>query len=325
MEDDLEYTLRKLPELMKKREKELERREEELRKLQARLETEYPNHGKSEDILSLNVGGTPITVFRRTLTQIGGSVLANNFGGRWDEKIKKDPEGRYFIDQDFNLFEPLVSYLRELSYQTDLTKFPKSPSFQDQNLQRKFNTMVDYYGMTLGVFPISCHVFDDENAHVADYPDIEITSNEKKTYCLLPKSESHGRLVNSFELVLGEHSTAQIGWADCESRSLVTEPVSGGHVGVGYANLSIAYDAVRGGIVESDNFTECPDVSVKEGTVIRCEDKGKVWKFDGEPKIAQESLWIPDIVTIPDMGTAGWIPCVTVKGTFRITHIELDF
>ena len=75
MDDELEAYLKKLPDLMKKKEKDLERREEELKKTEARLEEKYPNYGKESDVLDLNVGGAFISVLRRTLTQIEGSLL----------------------------------------------------------------------------------------------------------------------------------------------------------------------------------------------------------------------------------------------------------
>jgi hypothetical protein len=326
MDDDLEHTLKKLPELMKKREQELERREEELKKLKTRLEEEYPNHGEADDVLDLSIGGTPVTVLRRTLTQIDGSMLASKFSGRWDDSVTKDANGRFFIDQNFYLFEPLLDYLRELSCQTELTKFPRSPTFDDDNLQRKFNTMVDYYGMTLGVFPISCYRYDNGNKLVADYPFMEISSSEKTTYWLMPKDSSHGRNVKSYEISLGQHSTVQIGWAASRDMSTCTEPRSEGHVGAGYSQYSVAFDSARGGMVYTSNFTECPGIEVKEGTVIRCEDKGSIWTFDGEAKVSKASLSLPDTVTISDLlSNISWMPCITVKGTFRISHIELSF
>jgi hypothetical protein len=198
---------------MKKREQELERREEELKKLKVRLDEEYPNHGQSDDVLDLSIGGTPISVLRRTLTQMDGSMLASKFSGRWDESLTRDAQGRFFIDQNFTLFEPLLDYLRELSSQTELTKFPMSPQFPDSNVRRRFYTMVDYHDMTHGVHPISCYRYDKGKKLVADYPLMDITSSEKTTYWLMPKNESHGRNVNSYEVSLGQHSSLQIGWA----------------------------------------------------------------------------------------------------------------
>jgi hypothetical protein len=213
MEDDLQDTMKKLAELMKNREKDLEIREEELKKLKTRLEEEYPNHGQADDVLDLNIGGTPMSVLRRTLTQIDGSTLAAKFSGRWDESLTKDANGRFFIDQDFALFERLINYLRELSCQTESTEFPRPPKFEDMSLERRFNTMVEYYEMTLGVFPISCYKYDKGKELVVKYRSTAIASSEKTTYLLIPTENSHTRFVKSYEVSLGLHSTVQIGWA----------------------------------------------------------------------------------------------------------------
>lgn len=107
-DDDLENTVRKLTELMKKKEQDLKREKEELDNREINLETSYPNLGKTDDVLNLNVGGTPMAVLRRTLTQAKGSMLATKFNGHWDDSQTKDSEGRFFIDQKFIYFEKLV-------------------------------------------------------------------------------------------------------------------------------------------------------------------------------------------------------------------------
>jgi hypothetical protein len=55
--NDLEQTLKSLPELLRKREKELDERECELKRFQAQLEHECPNLGSPLEVLRLNVGG----------------------------------------------------------------------------------------------------------------------------------------------------------------------------------------------------------------------------------------------------------------------------
>jgi hypothetical protein len=328
MEDDLQDTMKKLAELMKNREKDLEIREEELKKLKARLEEEYPNHGQADDVLDLNIGGTPTSVLRRTLTQIDGSMLAAKFSGRWDESLTKDANGRFFIDQDFALFERLINFLRELSCQTESTEFPMSPKFQDMSLQRSFNTMVEYYGLTLGVFPINCYMYDKGKELVVKYRSTAITSSEKTTYLLMPTENSHRRFVKSYEVSLGLHSTVQIGWASPTYRKEAAEFDSEGHVGVGYSESSVAFDSARNAVVFTDDdetiLTKCGGIEIKEGTVIRCQDKGSVWMFDGEAKVSQVSLSLPGTILIHCTHIPNAVPCITIKGTFHISHIQLE-
>ena len=115
MSDSLEEALKQLPALFKEREEMLEKREQELKRLQATLDKDYPDRGKLEDILYLDIGGTPVNVLRRTLLQVEGSMLASKFSGRWDDNLEKTKDGRVFIDQPIELFLPLINYLRALA------------------------------------------------------------------------------------------------------------------------------------------------------------------------------------------------------------------
>lgn len=62
MEKTLEDTLKQLPGLFKERERMLEKREKDLALLKKTLEEEHPNSGEPDDVLLLDVGGTPISV-----------------------------------------------------------------------------------------------------------------------------------------------------------------------------------------------------------------------------------------------------------------------
>ncbi|KAL3941591.1 MAG: hypothetical protein SGARI_000547 [Bacillariaceae sp.] len=236
---DLESTLKKLPELMKKREEELDQREKELDKAQARLEEKYPNYGKECDVVHLNVGGTPILVLRRTLTQVDGSLLASMFSGRWDENLEKDSDGRFFIDQDYEVFKLLISFLRELGSQTENTKPPQPPQLPTPREQNTFNTMLDYFGMTLGVYQFGCYTHvkqpngNFQQKRIALYPDIEIETDEKTTYLLAPVDSSHTRFVKSFEVTIGSHSTVQVGWVHTGYIATAFAKSSTGNEGVG--------------------------------------------------------------------------------------------
>jgi hypothetical protein len=187
MEKTLEATLKGLPVLFKEREERLEKREKDLKRFQALLEKEYLNAGESDDVLHLDVGGTHISVLRRTLTQVDGSMLASRFSGRWDDSLEKSSEGRYFIDQPIELVLPLVNYLRDLASETPSVRPAKSPTFEGE-MRFKFYRMVEYYGMAPGVYPQGLfHLFDTSGAPttlVASHPDLEIKGEEFSTYCL---------------------------------------------------------------------------------------------------------------------------------------------
>eukprot|EP01126_Amoeba_proteus_P042509 TRINITY_DN4621_c0_g1_i2.p2 TRINITY_DN4621_c0_g1~~TRINITY_DN4621_c0_g1_i2.p2 ORF type:complete len:189 (+),score=65.07 TRINITY_DN4621_c0_g1_i2:71-568(+) len=63
-----------------------------------------------EDIIELNVGGTVVETTRTTLTSVSDSMLAAMFSGR--HELKKDNQGRYFLDRDPEVFKYVLSFLR---------------------------------------------------------------------------------------------------------------------------------------------------------------------------------------------------------------------
>jgi hypothetical protein len=81
-------------------------------------------------VLHLDVGGTPVSVLRRTLTQVEGSLVASMHSGRWDDSLlAKSNEGRFFIDQPTELSIPLVDYLlRALASETPFVRESHQPS-----------------------------------------------------------------------------------------------------------------------------------------------------------------------------------------------------
>ncbi|CAB9513829.1 SH3KBP1-binding protein 1 [Seminavis robusta] len=154
MDDSLDTTLQKSPALFKHRETLMKKQEKALVRLQTNLDERLPEMGTKDDVIRLNVGGTSQSVLRRTLTQIDGSLLEAMFSGRWDEGLSKTEEGEYFIDQPIELFLPLINFLRALATKTSLVAPPTPPDFSnDRTKQRDFHRMVEYYGMSLGVYP----------------------------------------------------------------------------------------------------------------------------------------------------------------------------
>ena len=133
--DTYKDALSALTEALSDREKDLEERETKLQKDREALDTEtFAVYGETNpsDVLHLNIGGTKTTVLRRTLTSVSGSMLASKFSGRWDDSIEKDRDGDFFIDQDFSLFQPMLSYLRNRANGTE--KFPiNSPIVEREN------------------------------------------------------------------------------------------------------------------------------------------------------------------------------------------------
>lgn len=293
MENDLDAVLKQLPQLMKKKEESLEKREKELQRLKASLEEEYPSLGKPGDVLRLNIGGSCISVLRRTLTQVDGSMLAAKFSGRWDDSQDKDEDGRFFIDQPIGQFLLMIDHLRAMATESSLAGLPKPPYFTEDdrgNKERKdFFRMVDYYGVTPGIYPMGLYCVDQEGGRtlVASHPNYEVENQELTTYCLLPmqdpnSNDLHTRRVKSFEITVGRHNTAQVGWTcwDYRAEHLFSRSQDGGQ-GAGYGDYTIAFDLVRCGMVCEGQYQAVSNEFTGDGRAIRCEAQGNRWHVDG--------------------------------------------
>jgi hypothetical protein len=86
--------------MLQKREKVLAGGERALQKATLRFEKEKTTvcgDAAPSDVLHLNIGGTKMTVLRRTLTSVPGSMLASKFSGRFDESMERDREGTFSL------------------------------------------------------------------------------------------------------------------------------------------------------------------------------------------------------------------------------------
>jgi hypothetical protein len=140
--------------ILSDREKVLTEREKELSRREALLKA-ASNDAEPDDILCLNLGGkSKIEVRRKILTLIEGSMLGAMFSKNWEGGLGKDKDGNIFIDQDPDLFEALVSYLRAKS--NDVRhKGVESPAASS-----KMDRMLDYYELLLAVYPMEIRQLD---------------------------------------------------------------------------------------------------------------------------------------------------------------------
>jgi hypothetical protein len=93
---------------------------------------------KDEDIIQLNVGGKLFTTYHQTLCKkINGeeNMLTAMFSGRFE--MKKDPEGRFFIDRDGRHFVYILNYLRDEGDELEFI-FPENPLILKE-LKKEFN------------------------------------------------------------------------------------------------------------------------------------------------------------------------------------------
>ena len=85
--------------------------------------------------IKLDVGGKYFNTSTATLTKEADSMLASMFSGRFP--IKKDEEGRVFIDRDGSVFDIILDYLRDGEFEAP----------EDTKILNKLLRDVKYYGL----------------------------------------------------------------------------------------------------------------------------------------------------------------------------------
>lgn len=325
--ESIENALASLSTLLQKKQKELVEREAKLSKAQEKFEVErtgcYGDTAPS-DVLHLNVGGKSMAVLRRTLTSVEGSMLASRFSGRWDDTIEKDKNGDFFIDQKFDLFEKMIDYLRHRSNETE--KYPvQSPLFSPAKYQGEmedFYRMVEYYGMTQGIFPSELKVVykakNGEEDAIGLPGLLEVNATE---WCTLEIScHGHNRVISAYEVTLGPVQRVQIGWM------YRTHPSYGNSIGVGDVAHTLSIDLSRSCFLKDGDRTDISGLELKEGTVVRSEDFGNRWFVNG--RLVASIIEDDPAVTITggseyNAQYMGWMfPVISVKGDAKISAIE---
>jgi hypothetical protein len=330
-EESIEKALESLSGLLAKRQKCLDEREKELEKAVQVFKREKADIGcgnyQPSDVLNLNVGGTVMAVLRRTITSVEGSMLASRFSGRWDDSIEKDRDGNFFIDQPFELFLPMINYLRDKACETPFASPVRSPQlgFFGNNGERypAFKRMVEYYGMTPGIYPtpIKLHSGMADNSTISQYPEAGVTANEWSVFKIA--TEGHDRSIVSFEVTIGRVESMHIGWLSpglWQENLTSSAPI----VGVGENQYSTGLDCARCGFVVAGQFTKIQDLSIDQGAVIRCENQGKRWLVNGK-EIEPSSSALHNTVKNNRgvMVVADVIPAFSGKGEWKVTAVEL--
>ena len=206
-------------------------------------------------------------------------MLASRFSGRWDDSLEKDRNGNFFIDQPIALFQPMIDYLRAKACQTALAPPVTSPEFESEAQRRNFVRMVEYFGMTPGIYPTVMEMCrgEPETADIGSHPNLGVTAREWATFTL--GIRGHNRPITSFSVILGQVERAQIGWV--RTGHFVKKLRPGDHKGVGEEKYSFGLDCCRGGLLYEGAFTKLDGLSIGKGTVIRCENKGARWLVNG--------------------------------------------
>eukprot|EP00594_Rhizosolenia_setigera_P007067 CAMPEP_0178952842 /NCGR_PEP_ID=MMETSP0789-20121207/8080_1 /TAXON_ID=3005 /ORGANISM="Rhizosolenia setigera, Strain CCMP 1694" /LENGTH=345 /DNA_ID=CAMNT_0020634019 /DNA_START=132 /DNA_END=1169 /DNA_ORIENTATION=- len=327
--DLINETLSSLSTLLKNREEDLLKREAKLEEERKIFDSErFDTYGatKPSDVIHLNIGGEPMSVLRRTLTSVPGSMLASRFSGRWEDNQEKDENGHYFIDQSYDLFEPMINYLRNRSNGIELYPL-NSPYFSDDEKRSDFYRMVEYYGMTDGIYPTSLII------HHGPEDNVEMESrwkvNVKEWTTLLLARNNHSRYIKTFSVLIGPVERIQIGWL-YNTTSL--DFSTGNKLGVGDVEYTSSIDLTRSCYLCDGANTPIEGLQHQAGTVVRSEDYGRQIFVNDELMVSSSNDLESGVVqaldpekwsTSSDGNVYQYLhPTISVKGQFEIIDVE---
>ncbi|GFH59824.1 hypothetical protein CTEN210_16300 [Chaetoceros tenuissimus] len=319
---DIGNALESLTQALKKRELELDEREAELNEKMERVDIDISKaYGDTSpsDVIHLNIGGKRLDVLRRTLCSIEGSMLASKFSGRWDDSLEKDENGHFFLDHDFDDFKMMIDFLRDKSIES-----PKFPVTAPQG-NVKFYRLLEYYGMTDGVYPtwfVPCYVPDDKE-DVYELTKGGHTRILSKDWCTFELTQQgHTRNVKCFEIKLGEVERFQIGyqyftsndWSACKfdySQS----------TGVGDIANTCAVDTVRSCALNGGTRTDISGMEVQVGSIIKVEEGN--WYVDGKLVASTtDKEGIAKMNTPTDNSNYGSAWAISIKGEAQLISID---
>lgn len=247
-------------------------------------------------------------------------MLASRFSGRWDDSLAMDRNGNFFIDQPIELFQPLLNYLRAKACECALAPPVTSPVFEDEEKRRGFIRMVEYFGMTSGVYPTVMEMCRGglESAEICEHPDLSVVAREWSTFTL--ETRGHKRPIRSFSVILGKVERAQIGWV--RTGHFVKRLRPGNHKGVGEEKFSFGLDCCQGGLLYEGSFNKIDDeFTAEEGTVIRSENKGERWLVNGQ--LVASSIALEETFQLPpDLQQYSLIPAFSGKGEWKVCEVE---
>ena len=236
--------------------------------------------------------------------------MAKKFSGRYDDTLERDRNGNFFIDQPPELFLQMLHYLRCKACETPRSSRTEPPPATDD-----FIRMVEYYGMSICVYPVDIKILWGTANIVQNY---RIHATHFTTFDL--ERVRHERRIVSYEVVLGRFKSAQIGWRlardpQNQEKSLKNMFLKGlnGGLGVGEIAGSVGIDCLRTGILQEGIFFTVDTITIQEGSVVICERHNSKfkWIIDGKEVTCQGQI-----------NTKHAVPCISVRGALRISSVS---
>ena len=107
--------------------------------------------------------------------------------GRWDESLKRDSDGRIFLDYDYELIEIIVNHFREKKIEdpSDPLTYPYAPLHKKKSFERmlQYFGLIDYFNPS----PASMTFSNTNFAQFCGRDSVTVTENEDKTVKLVYK------------------------------------------------------------------------------------------------------------------------------------------
>ena len=119
-----------------------------------------------------------------------------SISGRWDESLKRDSDGRIFLDYDYELIEIIVNHFREKKIEdpSDPLTYPYAPLHKKKSFER----MLQYFGLVDYFDPPSSSttmIFSKSNFVQYEGKDsVTVTDNDNNTIKLVYKTGGNNRV-----------------------------------------------------------------------------------------------------------------------------------
>ncbi|KAL3927947.1 MAG: hypothetical protein SGBAC_012866 [Bacillariaceae sp.] len=255
-------------------------------------DAEVEENSNGNDVLTLNISGTIMQVLRRTLCSHGHSLLASQFSGKYDDRLIKDADGNFFVNQSFALFSIVLDQLRSRDTWTPHSPPLESPMEEDFSNHRQylqFLSLVEYYGITPVIYPtrIKIHKGNKVDSKIEQYPYNFVAAMKLSTFVI--QTEGHSRSITSFEIKVGKIEDFRVGWAGDEFVILDC--------------LNAKLHMKGGAIVKAKT-----PFKMESGGVMRCVRSASVftWEFNGKV-VFQHALETSSTSLIPAFkGKGAW-------------------
>jgi hypothetical protein len=288
------------------------------------------------DVLSLNVGGTHMQVLRGTLTAVPG-LLATRFSGEWNKNLVRDADGRFFLDEDPELFGEVVKYLREHNRMLALDCKRLDPPHFDEfpDRQQRFDRMIESFHMSSTFYPMELWRYERLGESVVlpisgdlyDIPQVDHDDNRKVDYYTLRASRSHQRQIESFDVVIKTVEGCSkfiVGWAAWDFDATLLTPEN--HIpNIAYNVLNPLNSVFNAKLSHSSESSGEIFLPCSHSLCVRSAKFGVEWYVNGEPlKMPWHERFLAGRVA--DLNSTSLRPFFAVQGpcSFQITKVALE-